>query len=99
MNGDSQYDGIAIIGMAGRFPGADSVEEFWDNLVQGRESVSFFSDAELRDSGLDPDAFRSRGRYVAARGLLKDIECFDAAFFGKLKSWIRSNESSSKRAG
>jgi amino acid adenylation domain-containing protein len=82
MNGDSQYDGIAIIGMAGRFPGADSVEEFWDNLVQGRESVSFFSDAELRDSGLDPDAFRSRGRYVAARGLLKDIECFDAAFFG-----------------
>jgi amino acid adenylation domain-containing protein len=82
MNGDSQYDGIAIIGMAGRFPGADSVEEFWDNLVHGRESVSFFSDAELRDSGLDPDALRSRGRYVAARGLLKDIECFDAAFFG-----------------
>jgi amino acid adenylation domain-containing protein len=82
MNGDSQYDGIAIIGMAGRFPGADSIEEFWDNLVHGRESVSFFSDAELRNSGLDPDALRSRGCYVAARGLLKDIECFDAAFFG-----------------
>lgn len=82
MSGEPQYDGIAIIGMAGRFPGADSVEEFWDNLVHGRESVSFFSDPELRESGLAPEALRSRGHYVAARGVLKDVECFDAAFFG-----------------
>jgi amino acid adenylation domain-containing protein len=82
MSDELQYDGIAIIGMAGRFPGADSVEEFWENLVQGRESVSFFTDAELAESGLDAPALRKRGNYIAARGVLKDADCFDAAFFG-----------------
>jgi amino acid adenylation domain-containing protein len=82
MSDQPQYDGIAIVGMAGRFPGADSVDEFWDNLVEGRESVSFFSDAELAESGLDGQALRNRGNYVAARGVLKDADCFDAAFFG-----------------
>jgi amino acid adenylation domain-containing protein len=82
MSGEPQYDGIAIIGMAGRFPGAESVEEFWNNLLAGRESVSFFSDEELCKSGLDPQALRARGNYVAARGVLTDVECFDAAFFG-----------------
>ena len=52
--GDSQYNGIAIIGMDGRFPGAESIEEFWANLVAGKESISFFSDKELAESGLDP---------------------------------------------
>ena len=79
---DKQYEGIAIIGMAGRFPGAESVEEFWANLVAGRESVSFFTDADLRESGLDLEELRHRGQYIPARGLLKDADCFDAAFFG-----------------
>jgi amino acid adenylation domain-containing protein len=79
---NDQYEGIAIISMAGRFPGADSVEEFWENLVAGKETVSFFTDAELLESGLDPEALRRRGKYVAARGFLKDADCFDAAFFG-----------------
>src|SRR5262245_16801165 len=79
---EKQYEGIAIIGMAGRFPGAENVEEFWANLVAGRECVSFFSDAELRESGLDPEGLRSRGHYVPARGVLKEADCFDAAFFG-----------------
>ena len=48
-----EYEGIAIIGMAGRFPGAESVEEFWQNLVAGKESVSFFSDSELAEIGLE----------------------------------------------
>jgi amino acid adenylation domain-containing protein len=82
MSDQPQYDGIAIVGMAGRFPGADSVDEFWEHLVEGRESVSFFSDAELAESGLDGVALRNRGNYVAARGVLKDADCFDAAFFG-----------------
>lgn len=76
------YNGIAIVGMAGRFPGADSVEEFWANLVAGKESISFFSDAELAESGFDPAELRKRGHYVPARGLFKDADCFDAAFFG-----------------
>ena len=47
-------EGVAIIGVHGRFPGAGSVEEFWANLVAGRETVSFFSDDELIAAGLDP---------------------------------------------
>ena len=79
---EKQYEGIAIIGMAGRFPGAETVEEFWASLVAGRECISFFTDAELRESGLDLEGLRRRGHYVPARGVLKDADCFDAAFFG-----------------
>jgi amino acid adenylation domain-containing protein len=79
---ESRYEGIAIIGMAGRFPGADSVEQFWENLLAGKETVSFFSDGELEQAGIDVAELRRRGKYVAARGIMKDAECFDAAFFG-----------------
>jgi len=79
---EGPYEGIAIIGMAGRFPGAESIEEFWTNLVAGKESISFFSDAELAESGLDAAALKRRGQYVPARGVLKEADCFDAAFFG-----------------
>src|ERR1700753_461866 len=79
---ETQYSGIAVIGMTGRFPGAESVEEFWANLVAGRERIFFFSDAELAESGLDGAFLRSGGQYVAARGVLNDADCFDAAFFG-----------------
>ena len=77
-----ELQGVAIIGMAGRFPGAESVGELWANLLAGKECVSFFGDEELADSGLDIAALRRRGQYVAARGVLKDADCFDAAFFG-----------------
>jgi len=79
---EAQYEGIAIVGMAGRFPGAESIEELWANLVAGKESITFFSDAELAESGLDASTLRRRGRYIPARGVLKDADCFDAAFFG-----------------
>ena len=78
---DGAYEGIAIVGMAGRFPGAETVEELWANLVAGRESVSFFDDDTLAGAGLSGPALRSRGHYVPARGVLKDADCFDAAFF------------------
>jgi amino acid adenylation domain-containing protein len=73
--------GIAIVGMAGRFPGAESIAEFWRNLAAGVESVSFFTDEQLRAAGVDP-ADLENPDYVKARGLLKDPELFDAAFFG-----------------
>lgn len=82
MTSDDRFEGVAIIGMTGRFPGADSVEEFWANLVEGKETISFFSDAELMESGLDVSELKRRGCYVPARGLLKDADCFDAEFFG-----------------
>jgi amino acid adenylation domain-containing protein len=70
---------IAIIGMTGRFPGAESVEEFWQNLCAGTESITFFDREELespeRIDGLPPN-------YVAARPVLKNTAMFDADFFG-----------------
>jgi acyl transferase domain-containing protein len=72
---------VAIIGMTGRFPGASNLEQFWQNLRDGVESISFFSDEELKAEGVDP-AHLSHPHYVKAKGLLKDAESFDAAFFG-----------------
>ncbi len=71
---------IAIIGMACRFPGARSVETFWQNLRSGIESISFFSDAELLASGIDP-ASLANPHYVKAGTVLPDVDRFDAAFF------------------
>jgi phthiocerol/phenolphthiocerol synthesis type-I polyketide synthase E len=72
---------IAIIGMAGRFPGAKNVDEYWDNLSLGVESISFFSDEELLASGVDPAALTAPN-YVKAAPLLNDVDLFDASFFG-----------------
>jgi acyl transferase domain-containing protein len=72
---------IAIIGMTGRFPGATSVEQFWQNLCAGTESITFFSDEELLAAGVDPQLLHEPN-YVKARPVLDDIEHFDAAFFG-----------------
>jgi amino acid adenylation domain-containing protein len=82
MSNETQYEGIAIVGMSGRFPGAENIAEFWSNLLNSKETVSFYSDAELAEAGLNIQELRRRGKYVAARGFLKDADCFDAAFFG-----------------
>ncbi|MCP4657338.1 MAG: type I polyketide synthase, partial [bacterium] len=78
-----QYDcsEIAIIGMACRFPGARSVEEFWRNLREGVESLTLLTDEELRRSGVDPATYRDPS-YVRRASVLEDIESFDAEFFG-----------------
>lgn len=72
---------VAIIGMACRFPGATTIEQFWLNLLEGHESVSFFSDEELREAGVDPDLLAAPN-YVRASSVLDAIDLFDAAFFG-----------------
>jgi acyl transferase domain-containing protein len=67
--------------MSGRFPGAASVNHLWNNLVEGAESIIFFSNEELIEAGVDPSVL-SDSRYVKAGGVLADIEMFDAALFG-----------------
>ncbi len=77
---DRSAEGIAIIGMAGRFPGARNIDEFWQNLRNGVESVTFFSDQELEASGVDPANFRNPN-YIKAGAILEDVGLFDADFF------------------
>ncbi|MFE5459018.1 SDR family NAD(P)-dependent oxidoreductase [Nocardia sp. NPDC056564] len=72
---------IAIVGMAGRFPGANSVDQFWQNVRDGVESISFFSPEELIEAGVPAEVVNQPG-YVRARPVLDNIEDFDAEFFG-----------------
>lgn len=72
---------IAVIGMSCRVPGANDSDAFWENLVAGIESIHRFSDDELIAAGVEPALVKHPG-YVPAQGILDDIECFDAAFFG-----------------
>jgi len=72
---------IAIIGIACRMPGAANAREFWNNLMNGVDSISTFSDQELLDSGIDPDLLQSP-QYVKSRGIIGGAAEFDAAFFG-----------------
>ena len=70
----SDFD-VAIIGMAGRFPGAQDVAAFWENLRNGREGICFFTDEEL-EGHRDP-----RPNFVKAKGVIQGIDLFDADFF------------------
>ena len=72
---------IAVIGMAGRFPGADNTKQFWENLENGVESISFFSDEELIEDGVDPRQLENPD-YVKAKGVLENVDYFDSSFFG-----------------
>ncbi|GAB4460433.1 MAG: hypothetical protein OHK0037_07670 [Elainellaceae cyanobacterium] len=76
-----QSNDIAVIGLACRFPGAASPAEFWQNLQDGVESITFFSDEEILATGVDPDLVR-HPNYVKASPILDDVEQFDADFFG-----------------
>ncbi len=72
---------FAIIGMSARFPGAANLQQYWQNLVDGVESIRFFKPEEL-DLSLDRDQI-SDPRYVPARGIIEGAEMFDAAFFAE----------------
>ncbi len=72
---------IAIVGMAGRFPGAADPAQLWNNLIRGVESISRLDDA------LEFDAAQYRltadcEHFVAARSVLENVDLFDAPFFG-----------------
>ncbi len=72
---------VAVVGMAGRFPGADSVPRFWENLLAGRESVRRFSPDELRAAGV-PEEVAADAGHVPAGADLADADVFDERFFG-----------------
>ena len=72
---------VAIVGMAGRFPGADSLDEFWELLVQGRSGIRMLSEEELLEAGVSESTF-SQPNYVPAYASFTDPTQFDARFFG-----------------
>jgi len=72
---------IAIVGMAGRFPGAPNLVKFWQNLKNGVESIRSLTDAELLAAGVSREEL-SQPEYVKSGAVLEDMDMFDAAFFG-----------------
>ena len=72
---------IAVIGMAGKFPKADNVEQYWDNLKNGRDCISELSEIEVAEEGENVSVLRN-SQYVKANAFLDNKQYFDAAFFG-----------------
>ncbi len=72
---------IAIIGMAGRFPGAPDVASLWRAIRSGESRLTRIDADDLRATGQDPGLLDQRG-YVPVAGVLDDVECFDAGLFG-----------------
>jgi acyl transferase domain-containing protein/acyl carrier protein len=78
---DNHHEEIAIIGIAGRFPKAKNIEQFWQKLRDGVELITFFTDEELRAEGATEEMLNDP-TFVKAGALMDDIELFDANFFG-----------------
>ena len=81
INKSDSFEEIAVIGMAARFPGARDVDEFWENLSLGVESISFFTDEEMETSGITRELYQNPN-YVKAKGMMEKVDMFDASFFG-----------------
>ena len=78
---ESALEAIAIIGMTGRFPGAENIESFWENICEGKESVEFYPIDELKKEGI-PQTLLQDKNFVRASATIKHADTFDAAFFG-----------------
>lgn len=80
LSDDSRHH-IAVIGMAGRFPGAPDIERFWQNLVDGVESIERLSPEALKQRGVSAE-MAALPDFVAASTPLSGADRFDAGFFG-----------------
>lgn len=72
---------IAIIGISGAFSGSNSVEEYWENIVSGKECIEFLSMEQCEEMGIDP-AIYNHEHYIPAAGHVADIDKFDPSFWG-----------------
>lgn len=70
-------DGVAIIGMAGRYPGSETLDDFWRHLAAGDDLV-----AEVPGRWTDTSADKANGIYARWGGFVKDVDAFDPLFFG-----------------
>ncbi|HEU5226793.1 MAG TPA: type I polyketide synthase, partial [Ktedonobacteraceae bacterium] len=86
MMSNSQYSSeyntaLAIVGMAGRFPGASSLEQFWHNIANKVSAIQHYSEEELLAAGVKQEDIQ-QPNYVRAGAVLEHIEYFDTSFFG-----------------
>jgi acyl transferase domain-containing protein/acyl carrier protein len=77
---ETPAEAIAIIAMAGRFPGASDVDQYWHNLLDGVESITFFDDEQLRAAGT-PQRLLDDPHFVRANPIINDVDMFDAGYF------------------
>ncbi|MGB3463894.1 MAG: polyketide synthase, partial [Cyclobacteriaceae bacterium] len=75
---------IAIIGMSGRFPKSDTIDDFWKNLIAGKELIRHYTDDDLVKAGVDQNLLDNPG-YVKSSCMIDDPENFDYSFFGYTK--------------
>ncbi|KAA3617208.1 MAG: acyltransferase domain-containing protein [Calditrichaeota bacterium] len=71
---------IAVVGLAGRFPGAKNIDEFWQLLKSGKEGVTHFSEEELIEAGISEEVLKDPN-YIKTRGIIENADLFDAYFF------------------
>ncbi len=74
-----QETDIAIVGISCRFPGAKNIEDFWNNLINKKESISFFEDKDIESGFYD---ITNNPNFVKAGAVLDNVKTFDAEFFG-----------------
>src|SRR5215813_7349596 len=82
---------IAVIGMQGRFPGAQTLEHFWQNLMDGVESLRPFTDEEVKAAGIDESWTKMPG-FVPAGTVLDEVEVFGAPLLGPTARQPEINE-------
>jgi acyl transferase domain-containing protein/thioesterase domain-containing protein/NAD(P)-dependent dehydrogenase (short-subunit alcohol dehydrogenase family)/acyl carrier protein len=72
---------VAIVGMAGRFPGAPTIEALWERVRNGEDCLTDLTESDLRAAGVDDETLAS-SEYVRRSGIVEGVDLFDPAFFG-----------------
>ncbi|MBV8294991.1 MAG: type I polyketide synthase, partial [Mycobacterium sp.] len=90
-NSELPPNAIAVVGMAARLPGANTLSEFWDNLRRGEESIVTLAEDDLLAEGI-PEKALANHAYVRRAALLDGIDEFDADFFGFTPQVARSTD-------
>ncbi len=81
MNKKINKKDIAIIGMSGTFPGSESITDLWENIIEGKELIHFYTDDELKSFGIE----RKETNKIYADAFMPNSEMFDYSFFGFTK--------------
>ena len=90
-NSELPRNAIAVVGMAARLPGANTLSAFWDNLRRGEESIVTLAEDDLLAEGI-PEKALANHAYVRRAALVDGIDEFDADFFGFTPQVARSTD-------